>query len=460
MQIGKSSVPLPFHIDPNARVGQAPSAQRLLKSSLLKSASLAAFKREARDWSASARTKTAVSAREGLYRELQDRLSRLQAERSSTTLTQAVTQADKPVFLSAISGQQLAVGGAGQPGTDKSLAELAAGLGLSAPDRQFSVSINGTQLSFNDSQTLSDVIGQINRSDAGVDATFNSSAQRVELRAREAGTEAIDAADVSGNLAASLGLTADRRGEILNASNAATGEVRTVTTISEQGRQAYQAFVQHVDEVRSLLDGAAGPEGAYKDDPLLADLRDAIRGLFGASTDGNVKTFGDAGAVLQDDQLQVDGNKLSRLAKDRPNDLMRMWDVFFGDPGNTLFKDGQQAIADKQAQAPLEQRLAEQSVHVKAELSRMADRQRTLLFQQAAFERQQDTLKKQEDQLKANQDRISGKPEKKDFPPQPLKELLHQASNPTPPKAEPAATATPSATAPQPPGLLSFGLGD
>jgi flagellar capping protein FliD len=432
---------------------------------LLKATSRAAFQKEAREWSAAARTKTAADAREGLYRELQDRLSQLQTERTSSALTQAVTQTTKPVFLSAISGQQLAVGGQGQPGTDTSLADLAPTLGLNAPDRQFQVSLNGTSLTFDATQSLSDVVGQINRSDAGVDATFNSSAQRLELRAREAGTEAIDATDVSGNLFATLGVTPDRRGEILNASNAATGTERTVTTVSEEGKQAFEAFARHADELRSLLDGAAGPNGAFKDDPLLTDLRDAVRGLFGPSADGSVKTFGDAGAVLQDDQLQVDGNKLSRLAKDRPNDLMRMWDVFFGEPGNTLFKDGQTALEDKLAQTPLEQRLAEQSVHVKAEVSRMADRQRTLLFQQARFERQQDHLKTQEGELRNIQnklkDQVSGKPEKKEFPPQPLKDLLRTNPAEAKPDPQPAPEApSPSASAPQPPGLLSFGLSD
>ncbi|MFN3432619.1 MAG: hypothetical protein ACK46X_22060, partial [Candidatus Sericytochromatia bacterium] len=124
-----------------------------------------------------------------------------------------------------------------------------------------------------------------------------------------------------------------------------------------------------LDDVKAILDGAAGPQGAFRDDALLTDLRESV----------------------------------GALAANRPDALT--------EAGAKLFENGARALQDKRDQAPLERRMAEQSVHVHAEISRMKSQQATLLHHQAAIEQRQATARQQAGALEQARDRLSEAPE-------------------------------------------------
>jgi hypothetical protein len=139
--------------------------------------------------------------------------------------------------------------------------------------------------------------------------------------------------------------------------------------MSMDALDALRDLADQLGDVTAILDGAAGPQGAFRDDALLVDLREAV------------------GAI----------------AANRPEALT--------DAGAQLFANGAQALQDKRDQAPLERRLAEQAVHVQAELSRLKSQQTTLLHHQAAIEQRQEANRQQAGALERARDRLAASPE-------------------------------------------------
>jgi hypothetical protein len=146
--------------------------------------------------------------------------------------------------------------------------------------------------------------------------------------------------------------------------------------MSMDALDALRDLADQLGDVTAILDGAAGPQGAFRDDALLVDLREAV------------------GAI----------------AANRPEALT--------DAGAQLFANGAQALQDKRDQAPLERRLAEQAVHVQAELSRLKTQQTTLLHHQAAIEQRQEANRQQAGALERARDRFAADSPEQDPPKQ------------------------------------------
>jgi hypothetical protein len=212
------------------------------------------------------------------------------------------------------------------------------------------------------------------------------------------------------------------------------------------GGAGLQDLATQLNDVRGILEGAVGPRGAYKDDELLTDLRDALDGLFATSEEGQAGSLGDLGLSVGSAGVYVDADRLKLLKDKLPDTVAAQWPTVVSEDAARLLTNGAQALQDKQNQAPLELRLAEQAVHVKAELTRLHERQQALLFQQAAFEERRNTLQEQKDALEKTQQKLDEEPTAP----------RGQAS----PTQQAQETVTAASTAPQPPGLLSFGLAD
>lgn len=161
----------------------------------------------------------------------------------------------------------------------------------------------------------------------------------------------------------------DRLGRLQATSETARARI-SGGVMSLDALDALRELGPQLDDLKAILDGAAGPQGAFRDDALLTDLREAV----------------------------------GALAANRPEALT--------EAGAKLFENGARALQDKRDQAPLERRLAEQSVHVHAELSRMKTQQATLLHHQAAIEQRQETARQQAGALERTRDSLSEAPER------------------------------------------------
>lgn len=88
------------------------------------------------------------------------------------------------------------------------LATSLAGQPLSNPVSPASgaFTINGTQVEYSSTQTLSSLLAKINASNSGVIATYDESANKIVLRNKEPGNRGIKVADSTGNLMSALGI--------------------------------------------------------------------------------------------------------------------------------------------------------------------------------------------------------------------------------------------------------------
>lgn len=161
----------------------------------------------------------------------------------------------------------------------------------------------------------------------------------------------------------------DRLGRLQATADSARARI-SGGVMSADALDALRDLNEQLDDVKAILDGAAGPQGAFRDDALLTDLREAV----------------------------------GALTANRPEALT--------ESGAQLFTHGAQALQDKRDQAPLERRLAEQSVHVHAELSRLKTQQATLLHHQAAIEQRQEATRHQAGALEQARDRLTETPER------------------------------------------------
>jgi hypothetical protein len=217
---------------------------------------------------------------------------------------------------------------------------------------------------------------------------------------------------------------------------------------------ALGAIAAQLSDVRGLLEGATGPNGPYQKDELLRDLKDAIDGLFVAKGGDRPASLADLALTLKDGDVRLDDPHLQALMKKLPDLVAADWPTVIAREASTLFAQGVQALQDKQNQAPVEERLAEQAVHVKAEITRLQTRQTALLYQQVALEKQQDALKSQRDTIKKTQRQVAeAEPAAAPSASEPRQEAP-VAQAPTPRPAAPSA----NTSAPQSPGLLSFGM--
>lgn len=234
----------------------------------------------------------------------------------------------------------------------------------------------------------------------------------------------------------------------------ATEPAAFARAVATDAPAALGALAAQLGDVRGLLEGATGANGPYQKDELLRDLKDAIDGLFVAKGGDRPTTLGDLGLSLTDGDIRLDDPHLRALMAKLPDIAAADWPTVVAREASLLFAQGVQALQDKQNQAPVEERLAEQAVHVKAEITRLQTRQTVLLHQQVAFETQQDALKAQHDTLKKTQRQVAdAEPAAAPSATEPRREAP-VAPVPAPRPAAPSA----NTSAPQSPGLLSFGM--
>lgn len=334
-------------------------------------------------------------------------------------------------------------------GPGATLKDLEGQLGLASTNGQYTFSINGTQLSFNEDQTLDEVLDGISRSSAGVSAAYDPAGQRVVLTAQETGAKAIVVQDQEGNLTEALGLQASQGRFSAGAAPVAETETVTSSALSEEGLAALRGLGEQLGEALSLVETATGARGAFKDDALLEDLGAAIEGLFGQGG------LGDLGFSLEDGQVRFDEARLRELSPEQLEQANAMLGSFIGEKVQPLVRNATQAIADDPARSANEQRVAQQAVMVTAEIARMQQRQQLLLFHQVTLEKQQDSLKQQDSELEKMRGKL-GEPQE-DEERQPIGRT---------PEPQPVAVVEPAAVSPiggaaplMPPGLASFGLG-
>jgi flagellar capping protein FliD len=235
------------------------------------------------------------------------------------------------------------------------------------------------------------------------------------------------------------------------ASLARATEPATLTrALATDAPAALGAIASQLGDVRGLLEGATGPNSPFQKDELLRDLKDAIDGLFVAKEGDRPSTLGELGLSLTNGDIRLDDPHLQALMAKLPDIVAADWPTVVAREASLLFAQGVQALQDKQNQAPVEERLAEQAVHVKAEITRLQTRQTTLLHQQVAFEKQQDALKAQHDTLKKTQRQVAdAEPAAAPSAAEPRREA---------PAAQAPAAPSANTSAPQSPGLLSFGM--
>lgn len=342
-------------------------------------------------------------------------------------------------------------------GPDATLGQLAGQLGLQAVNGAFQGTVNGVAFRFGQDESLSSALQDISASAAGVSATYDATTQQVTLSQTTPGVAPIDVRDTSGNLFSALKLATVNDAD----PGAAAGAVL----------DSLHAAASKLNDALNLIDTALGPTGGLKNVQLLHDLQDALNAQFKPSAGGH--TLADLGFTREDGQLKVDAARQQDLLKTDPAELLAAATAIANQGVAPLVSNSQQAVSDELSRAPLEQRLARQNVHARAELARLQDRQGVLLTQETALDKVKETIKTQQDSLQEEQHRLAvnggnyvpprhedllkplGQPDQS-LPPEPLRDRLGLQ----PP--EPAPTPlTPTSTSPAPSnGLLSFGMGN
>lgn len=265
----------------------------------------------------------------------------------------------------------------GALGTSATLRDLSDQLGLQAVNGQFSLAVNGQQLTFNEDQTLDQVLAGF--SAAGVTATYSTDTRRITV---DAGAGALSIQDAAGNLADRLGIEV----QPADANNAKlAGEV--------------SGFVQALDNVVKLLETSTKKGSGLEDDRLLEDLREALGGLFTPSSDGSLRGLADLGFSREGDELRIDGARLAELAADRTSELNAFLGGFFNERVNPLIEAGTRALQDASEVGAAEAQAATQAVRVRGDLARLSTRQQMLALEQLNYEGMRERLERQDREL-------------------------------------------------------------
>jgi hypothetical protein len=223
--------------------------------------------------------------------------------------------------------------------------------------------------------------------------------------------------------------------------------------VPPQTLEALGVFAKHLDAALGLLHTATANGAPYTHDQLLQDLQSALNGLFAAGKNGTLQGLGDLGFRSSNGQVSFNTDQLKAAVAAHPDSLSSFLTTFVNQSVTPLLGEGQQAIAEHQALSPLTDSLATQTVHVKAEIFRLQERQDLLLFQQVVFDRLQESAQQQTKVLKKDQALHVAKRDENNAP---------QPADAKPPEATPPSdkgVASNVGTPPQAPtGLLSFGL--
>ncbi|HEY9723739.1 MAG TPA: flagellar filament capping protein FliD [Oscillatoriaceae cyanobacterium] len=308
--------------------------------------------------------------------------------------------------------------------------------GLQGVNGQFAIRINGNAITFNQNDTAQAVVSRINEAQVGVTATFDATSQRFTLTGPQT-QPPLTGTDLQGNFFATVGRIQP--------------EEATTNQINPQALQGLQHIADQLNQVVGLLQTATGQNGAFKNDGLTRDLQEALKGLITPAN--GQQNLADLGFSLQNGQVTFDATKFQQLAQQNPSQVQNTLNDVLTNRVAPLLSAGTQAIGDEEALGPLQQRLAQQTVAVRGEISRLQSQQQLLLFEQANFEKEQASLKQQGQSLQTTHGKLSQDKQHQD-----------QTQTATPPPAQPAPAATPvaspspAAPATEATGLLSFGL--
>jgi len=252
------------------------------------------------------------------------------------------------------------------------------------------LTINGVAIAYNTTtDSLSDVITRINNSGAGVVASVDRTNDQIQLTALSTGATAIDIADTSGNLGATLRLapgttnaetigknallTVDGR-SIVSASNTVsnaidsvalnlvgqspTGETETVTVGPDTNavQTALSTFVSSFNLLGDTLDsltastpgtvgGTAGTQGPLATDTtaltMFLSLRETVMQAIGGGTTNSLSSLGITtgvvgSAVGTTNRLVLDPTQLATAITNDPNGVANLLDTATGPLGQLL----------------------------------------------------------------------------------------------------------------------------
>lgn len=310
--------------------------------------------------------------------------------------------------------------------------------GLQAVNGQFAIQLNGNTITFNQTDRAQDVVARINEAQVGVTASYDATNQQFTLTGPQT-QPPLTGTDLQGNFFKTVGRIVP--------------EEATTNQLNPQALQGLQHIADQLNQVVGVLQTAGGANGAFKNDGLVRDLKDALTGL--VSPANGQPSLADLGFSYQNGQVSFDATKFQQLAAANPSGVQSALNDVLVNRAAPLLAAGTQAISDEQALGPLQQRLAQQTVAVRGEIARLQSRQQLLLFEQANFEKEQATLKQQTTSLQGVQGKLNQGAQHDDHqPPTPAAAQPVQTIPPTPAPTPP----TPSVPATEATGLLSFGL--
>jgi hypothetical protein len=361
-------------------------------------------------------------------------------------------------FSGGFTAQNTLSGSPDLTGPDASLARLSGALGLNALNGGFSGTINGVKLNFDQGQSLSSALKDISASAAGVNAAYDPTTRKVTLTQQSASPAPIDVQDSAGNLFTALKLAPT------------TG---TTPAAGAQGAlDALKGAAQSLNDFIGLTDAAHAKGGRFAGTPLLGDLSAAAGAQFKLSNDGHLHTLADLGFSRQGGQVTVDAARQQNLIAHHADEVVAAVGAIASQQIVPLARSGQQALDDDRARTPANQRRAQQNVHARAEISRLQDRQNSLVHQSAAIDGARQNVQAQRSELEKELQRLQGhhlratpdhmdllKPVDRPGQQVPFTPLWNET-----PLIPTSITPPPLARAPSDPntppaGLLSFGLG-
>lgn len=264
-----------------------------------------------------------------------------------------------------------------QPLNDNTKARLATAVTVDPVTGEGSFKINGVEITYKGTDTLATVLNRINSSSAGVTATYDPLADRVQLTSKTTGGTQIALQEVSGNFLTALGLTGatqtlgqqarftisgvNNGNELTSASNTITGVLPGVTlefksvsatavtvTIGQDIDTAVKnvrEFVDRFNDVLNLIeqhiayDQTTKSGGVLLGDSLAQQMERTLRrlvsdratGLAGALqslADIGISTGAIGSAVGSTNRLTLDEARLRAKLQENPNAVASLFQAY------------------------------------------------------------------------------------------------------------------------------------
>ncbi len=245
------------------------------------------------------------------------------------------------------------------------------------PDGTGAFTVNGVTINYRSDDTISAILSRINASGAGVTATYDPVADKIQLTSTHTGSALISLSDITGNFLAAVGLlgapqqagqtaefavdTGNGFQTFTSSSNTVTGVIPGVTlqlnstssdpvtvTVSQDTNAVVslvRSFVDQFNSLLSIIDKNSGYDpdsktaGRLLGDPTVTILRSRLRSIItdrvlGAS--GPYRSLADVGistgpigsAPGSTNSLVLDEAKLTRALQDNPAGVIELFAGF------------------------------------------------------------------------------------------------------------------------------------